>query len=58
MMMTTASAHTAPLSATAMHSTTVREVMHPGIMACTATADARVPAREIAAAAPTQEDAP
>ncbi len=36
--MSPASTETAPLSATAMHSTTVREVMHPGIMACTAMA--------------------
>jgi CBS domain-containing protein len=36
--MSPASAQTAPVSATAMHSTTVREAMHPGIMACTATA--------------------
>lgn len=28
----------APVGATAMHSTCVREVMHPGIMACTPTA--------------------
>jgi CBS domain-containing protein len=36
--MSPVSTRTAPMSATAMHSTTVREVMHPGIMACTATA--------------------
>lgn len=36
--MSSASPHTAPAGATAMHSTTVREAMHPGIMACTPTA--------------------
>jgi CBS domain-containing protein len=36
--MSPTSTQTAPASATAMHSTTVREAMHPGIMACTATA--------------------
>lgn len=36
--MSPGSTQTAPVSATAMHSTTVREAMHPGIMACTATA--------------------
>lgn len=36
--MSPTSTRTAPVSPTAMHSTTVREAMHPGIMACTATA--------------------